>query len=191
MLFSSFEIPSRMFGRSFTRCELQRRLFATLCLVSQIILLSDIGGISVSSLARTDRSESDSVLLLKLARNYSESDLLGSRAYNGLSFYYRQEPHNVLVLSYEALINPIHDARMSALQRLLSFSHFGDTFEERRECAFQFIEADQRIELVAAMHRYFMRYENRELVCQLRKTFNTVLKPEMFNFTRLYSHITC
>ena len=76
MLFSSFEIPSRMFGRSFTRCELQRRLFATLCLVSQIILLSDIGGISVSSLARTDRSESDSVLLLKLARNYQESNML-------------------------------------------------------------------------------------------------------------------
>ena len=159
-----------------------------------------IGGIDVLQYAtqytprkRGDgRQHSDAATLLQLAANYSEEDLLASHAYHRLHYFYsRRGPQNVLILSYESLVDPIACHRLRSLETLLSFAHFEETYLERRQCAFQFLEASQCSEQLASMHRFFLREHRRETLCRIRERFDRVLQVGTFNFTRLYAHLPC
>jgi hypothetical protein len=134
----------------------------------------------------------DSATLLQLASNYSEEDLLASHAYHRLHYYYsRRDSHNVLIVSYESLVDPIEHQRLRSLETLLSFAHFEDTYLERRQCALQFLEASQCSEQLASMHRFFLQKQQADTVCRMRETFDRVLQVGSFNFTRLYAHLPC
>lgn len=137
-------------------------------------------------------SEWDSAILLQLASNYSEEDLLASHAYHRLHYYYsRRDSHNVLIVSYESLVDPIEHQRLRSLETLLSFAHFEDTYMERRQCALQFLEASQFSEQLASMHRFFLQKQHADTLCRMRDTFDRVLQVGTFNFTRLYAHLPC
>ena len=137
-------------------------------------------------------SDSDSVTLLQLAANYSEENLLASHAYHRLHYYYgRRDTHNVLIISYESLVDPIERQRLRSLETLLSFAHFEETYLERRQCALQFLEASQSSKQLASMHRFFLRMQRTDTLCRMREKFDRALQIGTFNFTRLYAHLPC
>jgi len=130
-------------------------------------------------------------LLLQLAMNYSVQDLQVSHAYERLHTYFRFNEANVLIISYESLIDPIHQHRTTAFATLLRFLHFPSTFSERRACAHQFLESSQSVSEISKMHDFFLLEENRNTLCEMNQLFMNVLYAREFNFTRLYTTLQC
>lgn len=130
-------------------------------------------------------------LLIQLAMNFSVQDLQVSHAYERLHTYFRYNQANVLLISYESLIDPIQQRRKKALAQLLRFLHFQSKFTERTECAHQFLELSQITSEMNQMHDFFLSKEQRKTLCAMNQHFSRALFAREFNFTRLYTSLPC
>jgi hypothetical protein len=130
-------------------------------------------------------------LLLRAANNFTVNDLEVSHAYQRLKTSFVNDRHNVWMISYEALFDPIHAHRMSALTDLLTFLNYPDALQERKECSFQFVSVAARVDTISSMHRYLLHSSRLGLLCQMQRVLHRALEPILFNFTFLYKSINC
>lgn len=132
-------------------------------------------------------------ILYNITLNYRKENLLVFDAFDKLNEFIL--PSNAIIVSYEALVNPnqaLYDtqfSRMAVLRNVLAFAGYPDVYEEKIRCSYYFAETGLERKSIEAMNAYFL--VRLSLICKMNTIFRRVLQPNVFNFTRLYSEVTC
>ena len=125
--------------------------------------------------------------LVAISSNYSLDLLSPGNAFKSLKIYLRS--HNAMVVTYEALIHGESYQRTKALRSVLEFIEYNNVLPERLRCAYTFLELLNVERRIALMHGFFMA--RKSVLCQVYTNIYQIIRPTIFNFTRLYSEEHC